>query len=76
MSDDRKLDCWTVYDHPSDYPNDWVARKFVVEAGVVSRTDDVLTSRALRRLHKKLPAGLHRLNRHPQDDPKIVEVLI
>jgi len=68
------LDIWTVYDHPSDMPDKFVARRFVVDATGPRATKDVLASPDLAALREGLEMlGLTPLARSPEDDPKIVE---
>lgn len=75
MSDDGALAIWTVYDHPKDFPQEFVARRFSVDRHGSRPTDDVLTSTSLDLLRTELAGrGLTVINRMPGDDPKIVEV--
>lgn len=69
---------WTIYDHPADYPEYFVARKWLIwnTTGEVEMTDEVLLNADLEALRKLLPYGLYRLSRTPKDDPCIVEVWI
>ena len=70
-----ELSIWTVYDHPRDYPDSWVARRSAISRTVgVVITADMFTADTLDELRALLPPGLYRLPRYPQDDPKIVEV--
>lgn len=65
---------WTIYDHPRDYPNAFVARRWVVERGGERATDTLMTSDTLDWLRDQmLDMGLYRLPRDPADDPSIVE---
>lgn len=71
------LSGWTVYDHPSDYPNEFVARRWIVSDGCVVATSEILTSPEIVRLRAKMiQKGLCRLERSPGDDAKIMEVWI
>lgn len=64
------LPIWTLYDHPRDYPTEYVARLFIGE----KPTDQVLTSKSLDLLRSEMVArGLSCLTRSPGDDPKIIE---
>lgn len=63
------LEIWTVYDSPVDLPDRFVARKFVLD----KPTGEILQDRTLDGLRNKLPPGLTRLERSPNDDPVIVE---
>lgn len=66
------LSIWTVYAHPTDYPNSYVARRFVL----LSPTEDVLVAPTLNELRAMLPPGLYRMPRNEFDDINIVEVWI
>jgi hypothetical protein len=63
------LSIWTIYRHPSDYPGQYVARRYAVD----EPTSDVLTGKTLTEVRAKLPRGLFCIQRHPGDDPVIVE---
>jgi len=70
MSEPEGLTIRTIYDHPSDYPDTWVARRWVND----KPTGELMVSAdldALRRHFARL--GLVRLDRNPADDPVIVE---
>jgi len=74
MTEDA-LSIWTIYDHPLDFPNEYVARRFTVGANGSGPTDDILTSTSLDLLRTELAGrGLTVIDRLPGDDPKIVEV--
>jgi hypothetical protein len=64
------LPIWVVYDHPSDWPEHYVARLWDGELP----TDDLVLTFDLGLLRKHLAGkGLTRLDRQAADDPKIVE---
>lgn len=66
---------WTVYDHPTDFPNDYVARKWELDSTGVHATDEVILHRRLAAVRGQMRVrGLTRLPRFPQDEPKIIEV--
>jgi hypothetical protein len=68
-----ELSMWTIYDHPTDYPDCYVARQFLV-GRETSITDNVLVSTDIDQLRQTLMnAGLTCLTRNESDDPKIVE---
>lgn len=72
MSD--KLDIWVVFGTGTrDFPGVFVCRKNEVRAGVVRVTAEHFTAPTLQELRKQLPPGLYRLDRHPTDDPNIIE---
>ncbi|MGZ3742736.1 MAG: hypothetical protein ACXVB1_00160 [Pseudobdellovibrionaceae bacterium] len=67
------LSIWTVYDHPSDFPDLFVARRFenlkpTMDYIAVSELEDI------RKIMRS--SGLFCLARAPQDDPKIIETWI
>jgi hypothetical protein len=69
---------WVIYDHPLDYPDYFVARKWKILDGKVEPLVDALI------LHKELDEireifynqGLLRISRFAEDDPCIIEVWI
>jgi hypothetical protein len=63
------LSLWTIYDHPSDHPSAWVARRFDLDAP----TDDVLVGDVEVLRHYFQEQGLVCMMRDPSDDPVIVE---
>ncbi len=65
-----QLILWVVYKNPKDYPD-----KFVARPGVTGgMAGSILLADSLDALRAMLPPGLHRMERHPQDDPVVVEV--
>lgn len=73
MSD--PLYMWTIYDHPSDYPNCFVARQWKISAGETTQTGSFVVAPTLDMLRHCMLADLHLacIARSPEDDPKIVE---
>jgi len=69
------LSMWTIYDHPTDFPDSFIARRFEVGGGHghAIATEDTVQGDidALRESFAK--AGLICLRRNENDDPKIVE---
>ena len=74
MTDERaQLPMWTVYDHPADYPDSYVARKWLT-LPTLRKTDEVIVTRTLAELRDELEdRGLVCLMRNPDDEPQIVE---
>ena len=66
------MNIWTVYYSPADYPGKFVARRWILDMP----TTDVLVDDTLPALRERLPPGLYRMNRNPQDDPVIIETWI
>jgi hypothetical protein len=72
----NKLAIWTVYKHPKDYPDKYVARRFDVDGrGKVRPSDSVIITDGLDQLRDVLQHELHlvKLMRNEEDDPVIVE---
>lgn len=69
------LDMWTVYENPSDYPGEYVARRFVVAMGRYGPTTDVVRGDTLEQLQDKLN-GLGRtwMPRHHDDEAQVLGV--
>jgi hypothetical protein len=65
---------WVVFNRPVDFPNHFVARKFI---GIVPTTEHIVCN-TLQKIRNAINSQqqLHRLERHPGDDPKIIEVWI
>ncbi len=63
------VEIWVIYDHPIDFPNEFVARKFIDDKPTV----DVIVMPTLEEVRMMLPDGLVKMDRSPVDDPKIVE---
>jgi hypothetical protein len=64
------LPIWTVYDHPKDFPNRFVARLWIGERA----TGNVIVEQNLNVLRDRLEGmGLVKLMRQPSDDPVILE---
>lgn len=63
------LNIWTVYDHPTDFPNSYVARRFEYDkaTGDIVQGELSIIRESFRR------CGLTCLPRDPSDDAKIVE---
>lgn len=79
MSPSDVLSVWAVYEKPKDYPCNWVARRHEVRGGVSTPTLDVIVSLSLADVRGCLLAeepGLVCLQRHPDDDPVIIETWI
>lgn len=72
MSD--QLYIWTLYDHPTDMPDSYVARKFEVNSSGPRPTDDFIALESLHMLRIMMARrGLTCITRSPGDDSKIIE---
>ena len=64
------LSIWTIYDHPKDLPDFFVARRFEID----KPTEDVIVASYLDTLRERMvDKGLTRIYRSEDDDPVIVE---
>lgn len=65
------LSIWVVYDHPDDYPDNFVARCWIGE----EMTESVIVSTDLEKIRDvlELEMGLVKLMPMEGDDPKILE---
>lgn len=69
------LQLWTIYDHPSDVPDAFVARRRVVVANGALVDPEALCSTDLETLRAYFRRmGLYQMARSPEDDPVIIEV--
>lgn len=75
MKEESGIYMMVVYDHPNDFPLEYVARRYRIRAGQVSAQEDVLRDTDLERLRERIRAeGFNtRIERYPNDDPVIVE---
>lgn len=62
----------TVYENPSDFRGEFVARLFDYQ----NVTEFAIVGKTLDSVRKGIPEQFHRLNRMENDDPVIVEVWI
>lgn len=70
MSGADALVIWTVYDHPTDFPDEYVARKFIGAEATV----EVMVCAALEPIRIELAnRGFVCLQRADGDDAKIIE---
>jgi hypothetical protein len=69
------LAMWTVYKHPKDYPDKFVARRFDVDAAGPKPSASVIVAADLETLRDILAREMHLtcLARDPSDEPQIVE---
>ena len=68
---------WTIYDHPADYPDSFVARRWVVDAQGARSTDRVLVSDDVNWLRRQfIEDGLSCLVRDARDDPAVMETWV
>ena len=64
---------WTIYNHPSNAPDHFIARKWLVSGGESTMTDEVFKAGTLEELRKLLPPGLYHIPRSDEDDSTVIE---
>jgi hypothetical protein len=67
------LNIWTIYDHPADFPDGFVARRFKVMGGVPLVTDDIVQGDLSIIRGIFWGCGLHCIERDATDEAQIVE---
>lgn len=68
---------WIVYHRPTDLPGvEYAARAQWIDRGRVICAAEHFEAPTIEAIRAMLPPGLARLDRHPSDDPVIVEVWI
>ena len=71
------LTVWVIYDHPKDYPEYFLARKFVYINNGLKPTFDILKNVEIDNIRNSLRDKCFTLlPRHQDDDEKIVETWI
>jgi hypothetical protein len=66
----QELALWVIYDHPRDFPNCIVARKWVLDRPTLEHMEFATLEDARNHFRRW---GLVCLTRNPEDDAKIVE---
>ena len=71
------LDMWVVYEHPADFPDKYVVRRWTImsNAPPLASADRSLHD-TLDEAREAMPRGLYNLKRLVGDDPAIKEVWI
>jgi hypothetical protein len=68
------MSMWTVYDHPCDWPEQYVARRYEILPDGPMPTEDTISSVDLALVRRALSLrGLTPITRSEGDDPNILE---
>lgn len=67
---------WVIYDHPKDFPEHFVVRRWTIRLHYAIPTQSYNLATSLEDARKFIPAGLVRTLPTPDDDPVIMEVWI
>jgi hypothetical protein len=73
------LEMFTVYERPRDYPDKFVVRRWWIGKELGKPTPDAdwfYVADTLEEVRARVPAHCVRMERHPSDDLRIVEVWI
>lgn len=71
------LRVWTIYDHPRDFPDYFVAREWLINRGESFPSGNVAASNSLDALRAMMmKTGLVCLGREPGDDALIIETWV
>ena len=66
---DDDLSMWIVYEDTPEFPNQYVARRYLLDV----ETDDYVVGDTLNDVRAKLPPGLMRIERSAKDHPQVRE---
>jgi len=69
MKNNKKIDVWVIYKHPIDFPDKFVARKWVLD----KPTNEVVIGNNLEEVRLGLPKGLTKFQPDETDDKHIIE---
>jgi hypothetical protein len=69
----KELEVYTIYDHPSDYPNHFVVRKWLIRGDKPIPTDWIRASKSLKVVRKYIPFDRVRIERSIEDNRYILE---
>ena len=64
---------YVVYCNPKDFPNKYVCRRFEINNQPIPQ-EIVGEDDTLEEIRQKIPSYCSRIDRHPNDEPQIVEV--
>lgn len=74
---DVLMSMWTVYDHPTDFPNVFVARRIEIVVGQLEpeATGDIYIAHDIAQMNQHFERlGLSFLSRQEADEPQIMGV--
>lgn len=76
MGGNGEFSMWVIYDHPRDFPNTFVAKRWAVRdnRGEVPTTDMIVSPDLIALREIMALKGLICMDRHPTDPEVIIEV--
>lgn len=66
------VELWVIYEHPKDYPDKFVARKWILD----KPTSEIVLGNTIEEARLGIPKGLTRFLPEKEDDIVIVEIWI
>ena len=76
MTPNDQLEFWTIYDHPSDYPEHFVVRCYYLRGAVALSSAEVKLAATLEEARRFIPREASCVGRDPTDLPVVVETWI
>jgi len=67
------MDLYTIYDHPKDYPDKIVVRRWFIGRGKTEDKGVWCLAKTLEEARESLPEGLVNISRYSEDDYGIIE---
>ena len=64
------LELWVIYEHPKEYPDKYVARKWILD----KPSSEVVFGNTIEEARLAIPKGLTRFLPDKEDDKVIVEI--
>lgn len=77
--EDKPLEQYCIYNHPKDYPNHFVVRRWAIGPGTMTPDNEpFMVTVSMEDIHLKLgqEMGLFFIGRFPEDDPCIIGVYL
>lgn len=73
MTQKPSMQAWTIYFNPSDFPGQYVTRRFDLVDGQALPSEEAYVEGAIEQARHHVPQGLVRFERMPGDEPTILE---
>lgn len=75
MTDEPIMTHYVIYDHPKDYPDGYVMRRWdIMNGNPHPVAGDAVMALTLEEVRRFIPPGLTRIPRYDSDDAPILEV--
>lgn len=70
------MDYYVIYEYPSDFPHNFVVRKFTLDSRMQVKPGTCMLFASLEGARYSIPQYMNRIPRYVSDDPVIVETWI